>query len=72
MAARGMAMIRVNGDPIEWHEGMTVRDVLVARNYKFPLIIVTINSHLVRREAYDTTVVPDEANVRVVHLMSGG
>ncbi|HNX51022.1 MAG TPA: sulfur carrier protein ThiS [Thermoanaerobaculaceae bacterium] len=67
-----MTMIRVNGDSMEWHGGMTVRDVLVARNYKFPLIIVTINSHLVRREAYDATVVPDEANVRVVHLMSGG
>lgn len=72
MAARGMAMIRVNGDALEWREGMTVRDVLVARNYKFPLIIVTIDSHLVRREAYDATVVPDGANVRVVHLMSGG
>jgi sulfur carrier protein len=65
-------MIRVNGDPIEWREGMTVRDVLVARNYKFPLIIVTVNGHLVRREAYDTTVVPDEATVRALHLMSGG
>ena len=65
-------MIRVNGDALEWHEGMTVRDVLVARNYKFPLIIVTVNGHLVRREAYDTTVVPDEATVRALHLMSGG
>jgi sulfur carrier protein len=67
-----MAMIRVNGDAMDWHEGMTVRDVLVARNYKFPLIIVTVNGHLVRREAYDTTVVPDEAIVRALHLMSGG
>jgi thiamine biosynthesis protein ThiS len=67
-----MAMIRVNGDAMEWREGMTVRDVLVARNYKFPLIIVTVNGHLVRREAYDTTVVPDEATVRALHLMSGG
>lgn len=65
-------MIRVNGDAIEWREGMTVRDVLVARNYKFPLIIVTVDGHLVRREAYDTTVVPDNATVRALHLMSGG
>ncbi|HPC82165.1 MAG TPA: sulfur carrier protein ThiS [Thermoanaerobaculaceae bacterium] len=65
-------MIRVNGDPVEWREGMTVRDVIVARNYKFPLLIVTVNGHLVSREAYDTTTVPDEAAVRILHLMSGG
>jgi thiamine biosynthesis protein ThiS len=65
-------MIRVNGDPMEWQEGMTVRDVIVARNYKFPLLIVTIDGHLVARTAYDATTIPDDATVRVLHLMSGG
>ncbi|HPW56997.1 MAG TPA: sulfur carrier protein ThiS [Thermoanaerobaculaceae bacterium] len=65
-------MIRVNDDPLEWHEGMTVRDVIVARNFKFPLLIVTVNGHLVPRPAYDATTVPDDATVRVLHLMSGG
>ncbi|MGV8041026.1 MAG: sulfur carrier protein ThiS [Thermoanaerobaculaceae bacterium] len=65
-------MIQVNGDPLAWREGMTVRDVIVARNFKFPLLIVTVNGHLVPRDAYDTTTVPDGATVRVLHLMSGG
>jgi thiamine biosynthesis protein ThiS len=65
-------MIRVNDDAVEWHEGMTVREALVARNYRFPLLIVTIGDRLVPRDAYDTTAVPDGADVRVVHLMSGG
>lgn len=65
-------MIRVNGDPLEWREGMTVRDVIVARNYRFPLLIVTVDGRLVPREAYDVTPVPDGATVRVLHLMSGG
>lgn len=65
-------MIRVNDDPMAWREGMTVRDVIVARNFKFPLLIVTVNGHLVPRDAYDGTTVPDDATVRILHLMSGG
>jgi len=65
-------MIQVNGVPLEWREGRTVRDILVARNYKFPLLIVTIGEDLVSRQDYETTTVPNEADVKVVHLMSGG
>lgn len=65
-------MIRVNGDPLAWQPGMTVRQVLAACNYNFPLVIVTIDGNHVSRDAFDTTRVPDGADVKVVHLMSGG
>jgi sulfur carrier protein len=65
-------MIQVNGDPLEWRVGMTVRDILVARNYRFPLLIVTIDDALIARQDYEIATVPDGANVKVVHLMSGG
>lgn len=65
-------MILVNGDQLEWREGMTVRDILVARNYKFPLLIVTIGDDLIARQDYDRATVTDGAIVKVVHLMSGG
>lgn len=64
--------ILVNGDPLAWRERMTVRDVLKARNYIFPLLVITVNGTLVRRGEYDGTEVPDGADVKVVHLMSGG
>jgi len=51
---------------------MTVRDVLKARNYIFPLLVVTVDGRLVPRGAYDVTEVPRGAVVKVVHLMSGG
>jgi sulfur carrier protein len=65
-------MIHVNGDPLQWQPGMTVRDVLRARNYKFPLLIVSVGETIIPRAEYDTTTVPDGADVRVVHLTSGG
>jgi hypothetical protein len=39
-------MIVVNGDPMPWSEGMTVRDVLIERNYVFRMLIVRINAGL--------------------------
>jgi thiamine biosynthesis protein ThiS len=65
-------MVQVNGEPLDWQEGLTVRGVLRARKYIFPLLVVTLDGRLIRREDYDSTPVPDGATVSVVHLMSGG
>ena len=70
-ADRGTRLV-VNGDPLDWHEGMTVRDVLSAKNYVFKLIIVTVNGTLIPRGSYDEAPVPAGADVKVVHLISGG
>ncbi|MDX9732946.1 MAG: sulfur carrier protein ThiS [Thermoanaerobaculia bacterium] len=64
--------LAVNGEPLDWREGMTVRDVLQAKNYVFKLLIVTVNGTLVPRGSYDDFVVPAGADVKVVHLISGG
>jgi len=65
-------MLLVNKEPLDWHEGMTVRDVLKARNYRFPMLVIHINDVLVPKAAYDTTTIPDAAVVQVIHLISGG
>lgn len=65
-------MLLVNDEPLAWHEGMTVRDILTARNYRFPLLVIHVDDVLVQKAAYDTTTVPDGAVVKVIHLISGG
>ncbi len=65
-------MIRVNGEQSEWSPDKTVRDVIREKNYLFPLLIVRINGKLISRDKYDSTVIPDEAAVDIIHLMSGG
>jgi sulfur carrier protein len=65
-------MITVNGTPIEWHEGMTVADILKARNYIFRMIAVQVNDQLIKRGTYDKATVPDGADVQVIHMISGG
>ena len=64
--------ITVNGTPHPWREGMTVRDALRERKYGFPLVIIKLDGKLVPRGTYDVTVIPDGADLDVIHLMSGG
>ncbi len=64
--------IIVNGDKIPYEEHMTVTRVLQVMNYIFRMLIVRINGELVQRKDYPTTVVPERANVEVIHLISGG
>jgi len=39
----GQNMIKVNGEEMEWHPGMTVKDILEAKKFIFPMIGVWIN-----------------------------
>lgn len=57
---------------LPWREEMTVQDVLQAMSYTFPHVIVTVNGQLVPHDQYGKTVVPDDADVRVIHLIAGG
>lgn len=66
-------MIRVNDrHEIAWREGMTVSDLLEEMNYSYHQIIVKADGELVRRSAYDAYVLPDGADVKVIHLIAGG
>ena len=51
---------------------MTVVDLLDQLRFTFPHIIVSIDGELVLRADYETHTIPDDADVRVVHLMAGG
>lgn len=65
-------MIVVNGREIEWEKGMTISDVLRKCDYSFPLLVTRVNGEFVERSAYATHEVPDNADLQIIHLMSGG
>ncbi len=66
-------MITVNDrDRLEWHEGLTVADVLRLMGWDFALIVASVNGRHVPREEYETTSVPDGAEVHLIHVMHGG
>ena len=65
-------MIVNNRDRVDWHEGMTIQDVLDALGYTYVLITVTVNGELIAKDDYATHTVPDHSEVSVFHLAHGG
>lgn len=65
-------MITVNKREVKWKENESVEELLQRMNYTFPLVIVKINSELIPRKKYPETQIPDNADVDVIHMISGG
>ncbi len=66
-------MIRVNDKwEVPWRAEMTVQDLLVACEFTYQHIVVTVNGTLVPPGEYVTHAVADGDEVRVVHVIGGG
>ena len=65
--------IRLNGETAELPgDALSVRAVLVAKGWSFPLIIVKINGKLAARDEWNTALVSDGDEMEAIHLVSGG
>jgi thiamine biosynthesis protein ThiS len=53
-------------------EELTVRQVLTAMNYTFPMIVVRINGSVVPKLQYESALVHDGDVVDAFHLIGGG
>ncbi len=51
---------------------MTVRDIIQQMNYTYPQLVVSVDGTVVLSDAYASTEVPADADVRIIHLMAGG
>jgi len=65
-------MIRVNDEPADYHPGMTVADVLRTFGYVAATVAVWVDDQIVPRGDFDTNVLRDEADIRIVLMAAGG
>lgn len=65
-------MITVNGSQAEWEEGITVQKLLDREHFSFKMVAVWVNDSVVDKPFYKTYLVPDGADVQVIHNISGG
>ena len=64
--------IEVNGRTVEWKDNETVSHLLKRMGYVFPLVIVKINDSVIPRKNFPHVIIPDEAVIKVIHMISGG
>lgn len=65
-------MIKVNDKNFEWQEGLTVTKLLELKKYSYPKIIVAINDNHITKKEYQSTLIMDGDDVKVIHLLAGG
>ena len=65
-------MIRVADQSIDWHEGMTISDLLIEINDPHPYAVVRINQTYVSRPNFAKTTIPDNAEVYLIPMVAGG
>ena len=64
--------IEVNGREVDWVKDETVQQLLKRMRYTFPLVVVKIDEKVVPRDNFSEIIVPDNSNVSVIHMISGG
>jgi thiamine biosynthesis protein ThiS len=64
--------ITVNGNLVDWEDGLTISTLLQKMNYTFRMLVIKLNGTLVKKDQYEATPVPAGAEVSVMHLISGG
>ena len=65
-------MIRVNGEERPWREGLTVADLLeeLDEAYRYP--VVRLNNERISRPYFEQTSIPDNADIFLISLVTGG
>ncbi len=65
-------MIKVNGNNVDFIKNETVSQLLKRMKYVFPNVVVKINGDLVKRIDFIETIITDNSEVSVIHMISGG
>ena len=65
-------MVKVGGKNIPWYEKMTVADLLNDINDPYKYVVVRINKKYISRSNFKKTLVPDNSEVFLIPMISGG
>ena len=65
-------MITVKGKRHAWHQGLTVADLLREIGDSHPYPVVRVNDRYVTRSKFEQTPIPDESEVFLIPMISGG
>jgi len=65
-------MITVGDEKMDWHEGMTVAQVLETIEDGQQYAVVRVNGKPVSRPNFDKTPVPDHAEIIPIPMIAGG
>ena len=65
-------MIKVNNNELHWDKGLTIKKLLKENNFLIHLCIVKINGKFINMKSYNSQLVNDNDDIKIIHLVAGG
>ena len=65
-------MIKINNNLMSWRKGLTVEKLLKENNFLIHLSIVKINGQLINKRSFNTQIISDNDDIKIIHLVAGG
>lgn len=65
-------MIKVNSNEMLWKKGLTVEILLQENNFLIHLSIVKINGQFINKISFNTQIINDNDDIKIIHLVAGG
>lgn len=65
-------LLNNRNEAFDSYEEMSVEQLLKAKKFTFPMIIIKINGKLIKKDKYSTSIIKDGDDVTALHLISGG
>jgi sulfur carrier protein len=53
-------------------DAFSISRIMEIKSFKFRMLVVRLNDRLIKREEYETTLVKDGDDLKIIHLVSGG
>lgn len=50
----------------------SISQIMVIKSFKFRMLVVRLNDRLIKKDEYETTIVKDGDDLKIIHLVSGG
>ena len=50
----------------------SISQIMVIKSFKFRMLVVRLNDRLIKKDEYETTLVKDGDDLKIIHLVSGG
>lgn len=67
-----MKTITLNNETYPWEENLTISKIIKTKKFTFKMLVVKIDGNLVKKDQYSTITIPENADVKIIHLISGG
>ncbi|HEY0430285.1 MAG TPA: sulfur carrier protein ThiS [Pyrinomonadaceae bacterium] len=65
-------LIKINGEPREVREGISLPELIAGLSLKAEQVAVELNQSVIRRAAWESTVLQPDDRIEIVHFVGGG